>query len=69
MSNGDNAMETATGNKTHNGDGNGVAGNKEGDDKSGNSDDNGNKEGKGVCSKGDGNGDKEGKGNGQRGQW
>ncbi len=52
----------------HNGDGNEVAGNKEGNGKSGKSNDNGNKEGNGNGSKGDGNGSKEGNGSGQRGQ-
>ncbi len=61
-------METATGNKTCNGNGNKVVGNEEGNGKSGKSDDNGNKEGNGIGGKGDGNSDEEGKGDGQRGQ-
>jgi hypothetical protein len=51
-------METETGNKTRDGNGNEVAGNKEGDGKSGKSNDDGNKEGNGIGSKGDGNGNK-----------
>ncbi len=49
--------------------GNDVAGNKEGNDKSGKSNDNGNKECNGDGGKGNGNGNKEGKGDGRRGQW
>jgi hypothetical protein len=55
--------------KMQDSDGNKVAGNKEGNGKSGKSNDDGDKEGNGIGGKGDGDGNKEGKGNGRRGQW
>jgi hypothetical protein len=56
------------GNNTCNGDGNKMVGNKEGDGKSGKSDEDGNKEGKDNGSKSNGNGNEEGNRDGQRGQ-
>jgi hypothetical protein len=63
------AMEMATGNKTRDGDGNKMAGDKEGDGKSVKSDDDGDKEGNGIGGKGDGGSGKGGKGDQRRGQW
>ncbi len=56
-------------NKMHDGGGNDVVGDKEGNGKRGKSHDDGNKEGIGNGGKGNGHGNKEGKSNGQRGQW